>query len=571
MQTPTEDPSLVQILDFIKNSNFKKLNSRSDFFRSTISSNSYYCTEKNVPILVNQSNIPDVVTESIKSSSFIEGNDSVSMGLLCPALNRAWIFANKTLFLWRYDDGGDVKSYTFDDDELILNIGIIPYSKKFSIDKDRNILLFLICVSKVVILNINEYKQQDRITQIEFTGSKVLQFLDQSDIITSCAAYDSHIFASTEEGHIYEIMPAGSFSDVRFDVKCHTKSIISRCIPKWLGFTKGSISKISFDCSKRNLWVLYSDSSIAAFDVSSIRKNDHYHLKIIKESIYSFANENSKVISLITSNVSANLYDCIAICSNGDRIFLKLANESRKVIIVHRRLFPARGLLECSNYSGLIPENVSVNDYTTHFAFNLSSSDINCSLQKGELFFIDQNLLYSYQTYSNAPFETIFKFNVEGFISAIATEDDSYFESSGIKLFSEYDSSRIVVLTSIGTWIFKKPSLLSFFNNLLDSLDERFLPVLSHDLVPKELAFSTLILAALKNIKIEGIIISILVQNVCSPSDEFSPVFIGSCELVAQMLEHFCDFRPCSPTLIGLHSLHSTSAYLCSLKLFINK
>ncbi|XP_075040329.1 nuclear pore complex protein Nup155 [Mixophyes fleayi] len=191
-----------------------------------------------------------------------------------PEISRAWLTIDSDIFMWNYEDGGDV-AYFDGLSETILSVGLVK-PKEGIFQPHIRYLLVLATPVDIVILGLSFASSQTG--NLNDSMSAGMQLLpdplyslptDNTFLLTITSTSNGRIFLSGKDGCLYEVAyqaEAGWFSQRCRKIN-HSKSTLSFLVPSVLQFSFSEddpIVQIAVDNSRN---ILYSRSEKGVLQV----------------------------------------------------------------------------------------------------------------------------------------------------------------------------------------------------------------------------------------------------------------------------------------------------------------
>ncbi|XP_034048068.1 nuclear pore complex protein Nup155 [Thalassophryne amazonica] len=195
-----------------------------------------------------------------------------------PEICRAWLTIDNDIFMWNYEDGGDV-AYFDGLIETILAVGLVK-PKQGILQPHIHYLLVLATSVDVVILGLSFPKSQDGLNDSMCGGMQLLPDplfsipTDNTYIISITSTDLGRIFMAGKDGCLYEIVyqaEAGWLSQRCRKIN-HSKSTLSFLIPSLLQFAfseDDSIVQITVDNSRNTLYTRSEKGVLQVYDLGA--------------------------------------------------------------------------------------------------------------------------------------------------------------------------------------------------------------------------------------------------------------------------------------------------------------
>ncbi|KAM8961578.1 nuclear pore complex protein Nup155 [Pelodytes ibericus] len=199
-----------------------------------------------------------------------------------PEISRAWLTIDSDIFMWNYEDGGDL-AYFDGLSETILSVGLVR-PKEGIFQPHINYLLVLATPVDIVILGVSFTSQQAGHLNDSMSGG--IQLLpeplyslptDNTYLLTITSTDNGRIFLSGKDGCLYEVAyqaEAGWFSQRCRKIN-HSKSTLSFLVPSLLQFTFSEddpIVQIAIDNTRD---ILYTRSEKGVLQVYDLGPDGH--------------------------------------------------------------------------------------------------------------------------------------------------------------------------------------------------------------------------------------------------------------------------------------------------------
>ncbi|KAL7848307.1 hypothetical protein AOLI_G00230250 [Acnodon oligacanthus] len=235
------------------------------------------------PGLISVPNLPELSAvrrvplppELVEQFSHMQCN--CMMGVF-PEISRAWLTIDNDIFMWNYEDGGDV-AYFDGLSETILSVGLVK-PKAGIFQPHIHFLLVLATPVDVVILGLSFPKAQ---TGLNDSMSGAMQLLpdplysiptDNTYMLAVTSTDLGRIFLAGKDGCLYEIAyqaEAGWFSQ-RCKKINHSKSSLSFLIPSLLQFSFSEddpVVQIAIDNSRNTLYTRSEKGVLQVYDLGA--------------------------------------------------------------------------------------------------------------------------------------------------------------------------------------------------------------------------------------------------------------------------------------------------------------
>ncbi|MCI4388036.1 hypothetical protein PGIGA_G00080920 [Pangasianodon gigas] len=235
------------------------------------------------PGLISVPNLPELSAvrrvplppELVEQFSHMQCN--CMMGVF-PEISRAWLTIDNDIFMWNYEDGGDV-AYFDGLSETILSVGLVK-PKAGIFQPHIHFLLVLATPVDVVILGLSFPKAQ---TGLNDSMSGAMQLLpdplysiptDNTYMLAITSTDLGRIFLAGKDGCLYEIAyqaEAGWFSQRCRKIN-HSKSSLSFLIPSLLQFSFSEddpVVQIAIDNSRNTLYTRSEKGVLQVYDLGA--------------------------------------------------------------------------------------------------------------------------------------------------------------------------------------------------------------------------------------------------------------------------------------------------------------
>ena len=257
-----------------------------------------------------------------------------SMGLFT-TLHRAWLTIDSDIYVWRYEDGGDL-AYFDGLSDTIFNVAMVK-PKPGILQPHVINLLALSTPVEVVLLGVS------------FTGDEMqlvpepLFTLAADNMHTSCivGTEDGRIFMGGRDGHLYEFCYSSqdTWWGKKTEKVCHTVGSLSWLLPSFLGnlSEEDPILQIEID-EKRH--ILYTRSEKGNVGVFYLGSDGQSMTRVAATSAQKIVEEACRLAATIeTGNLKPivhisvvpamedNQIHLIAITGGGARLYLSTSNK----------------------------------------------------------------------------------------------------------------------------------------------------------------------------------------------------------------------------------------------------
>lgn len=256
-----------------------------------------------------------------------------SMGLFT-GLDRAWLTIDSDIYVWRYEDGGDLAFFDGLSD-TILNVAMVK-PKPGILQPHIVNLLALSTPVEISLLGVS------------FSGDEMqlvpepLFTLSADQLHTSCIVGTSsgRIFLGGRDGHLYEFCYSGqdTWWGKKTNKVCHTSSSLSWILPGWFSLSEDDpIVQIEVD-NTRN--ILYTRSEKGNIMVFSLGSDGQGMERVALSSAQKLVEESSRLATTVeTGNLRPivkidvvpeeedSIIHLIAITGGGARLYLTTSNR----------------------------------------------------------------------------------------------------------------------------------------------------------------------------------------------------------------------------------------------------
>ncbi|XP_053557191.1 nuclear pore complex protein Nup155 [Bombina bombina] len=227
-----------------------------------------------------------------------------------PDISRAWLTIDSDIFMWNYEDGGDL-AYFDGLSETILSVGLVK-PKPGIFQPHICYLLVLATPVDIVILGLSFTSSQGG--QLNDSISGGMQLLpdplyslptDNTYLITITSTENGRIFLSGKDGCLYEVAyqaEAGWFSQRCRKIN-HSKSSLSFLVPSVLQFTFSEddpIVQIAIDNSRN---ILYTRSDKGVLQVYDLGQDGHGMSRVASVSLNSIVSAAGNIARTIDRTV----------------------------------------------------------------------------------------------------------------------------------------------------------------------------------------------------------------------------------------------------------------------------
>ncbi|KAK3595250.1 hypothetical protein CHS0354_010857 [Potamilus streckersoni] len=269
------------------------------------------------------------------------------MGLF-PEIERAWLSVDSDIFLWKYEDGGDL-AYFDGLNETILCAALVkprpgifqPYIK-FLLCLATPIDIVLLGASFTGQINGNEYEEMHLLPDPLFSIPT-----DNTYITSIVGTGSGRIFMTGKDGCLYEL--AYQAEDGWFGRKCrkinHSTSSLSFLVPSFLNFSfseDDSLVQITVDESRNILYTRSDKGTIQVYDLGADGKGMSKAAAISVHNIVHAASNIARTIdrshfksivqiSALTNKESANIH-LVAVTQTGTLLLVASQGENSNLL-----------------------------------------------------------------------------------------------------------------------------------------------------------------------------------------------------------------------------------------------
>eukprot|EP00057_Strongylocentrotus_purpuratus_P015067 XP_011669541.1 PREDICTED: nuclear pore complex protein Nup155 isoform X1 [Strongylocentrotus purpuratus] len=305
-----------------------------------------------------------------------------------PGISRAWLSVDTDIFVWNYQDGGDL-AYFDGLSETILYAGLVrPKPNIF-----RPHIRFLMCIAttvEIVLLGVSFSRPREDIDPDDF-GQSEMHLIpeplfaipsDNSHITNIQGTKDGRIFLASKDGCLYELVYQAQ--DGWFSRKCrkvnHSSGVLSYLIPSMLQLSdKDPLVQIALDESRHILYTRSEQGTLSVYDMGSDGKDMRkvtsiYYSSVLRETIAAAKTIDRSHfkqlihIAAVTSHESSYIH-LVGVTHSGIRLYFSTTRgqygdvskqRPSSLSLVHVRLPPGF----TANMSSVRPTNVHVASYT---------------------------------------------------------------------------------------------------------------------------------------------------------------------------------------------------------------
>ncbi|XP_060092043.1 nuclear pore complex protein Nup155 [Heteronotia binoei] len=285
-----------------------------------------------------------------------------------PEINRAWLTIDSDIFMWNYEDGGDL-AYFDGLSETILAVGLVKPKAGIFQPHIRHLLVLATPVD-IVILGLSYATLQPGSGALNDSMSGGMQLLpdplyslptDNTYLLTITSTENGRIFLAGKDGCLYEVAyqaEAGWFSQRCRKIN-HSKSTLSFLVPSLLQFTFSEddpIVQIAIDNSRNILYTRSEKGVIQVYDLGADGKGMTRVASVSQNSIVSAAGKIARTIDRsvfkpivqIAVIENSESIDCqlLAVTHAGVRMYFSTAQfkhplaRPATLMLVHVRLPP---------------------------------------------------------------------------------------------------------------------------------------------------------------------------------------------------------------------------------------
>uniref|UniRef100_A0A6Q2XKF0 Nuclear pore complex protein Nup155 n=1 Tax=Esox lucius TaxID=8010 RepID=A0A6Q2XKF0_ESOLU len=231
-------------------------------------------TVPNLPELSAVRRVP-LPPELVEQFSHMQCN--CMMGVF-PEICRAWLTIDNDIFMWNYEDGGDV-AYFDGLSETILSVGLVK-PKAGIFQPHIHFLLVLATPVDVVILGLSFPKAQAGLNDSMSGGMQLLPDplysipTDNTYLLAITSTDQGRIFLAGKDGCLYEVAyqaEAGWFSQRCRKIN-HSKSSLSFLVPSLLQFSFSEddpVVQIAIDNSRNTLFTRSEKGVLQVYDLGA--------------------------------------------------------------------------------------------------------------------------------------------------------------------------------------------------------------------------------------------------------------------------------------------------------------
>ncbi|XP_060617389.2 nuclear pore complex protein Nup155 [Anolis sagrei] len=198
-----------------------------------------------------------------------------------PEISRAWLTIDNDIFMWNYEDGGDL-AYFDGLNETILAVGLVKPKAGIFLPHIRHLLVLATPVD-IAILGLSYATFQAGSGSLNDSMSGGMQLLpdplytiptDNTYLLTVASTENGRIFLAGKDGCLYEVAyqaEAGWFSQRCRKIN-HSRNRISFLVPSFIPFTFSEddpIEQIAIDNSRNILYTRSEKGVIQVYDLGS--------------------------------------------------------------------------------------------------------------------------------------------------------------------------------------------------------------------------------------------------------------------------------------------------------------
>ncbi|KAB0800462.1 hypothetical protein PPYR_06202 [Photinus pyralis] len=235
-----------------------------------------------------------------------------SMMGLFTEINRAWVTVDSDIYIWTYENEGDVAYYD-GLNESILSVGLIT-PKAGVFHNFIKYLLVLATTSDIVVLGVTFHPgPNDELEEIHLVPEPVFSVpTDGSTITTIAGTTLGRIFFGSKDGSVFEISYQAETS--WFGKRCkklnHSTTTLSLLIPPFLNTAlseEDGIAQISIDNTRHILYCLTEKGAIRVYNLGE--KGDSFN-KVCKVTQASLVHQ---AVSIVKTLDSQNFHPVVSI------------------------------------------------------------------------------------------------------------------------------------------------------------------------------------------------------------------------------------------------------------------
>lgn len=248
------------------------------------------------------SNITTVPTPADLVEQFTNMEHNCELGLFTE-ISRAWLSVDSNIFLWAYDNGGDVAYYDGIEQTII---GVCLAKPKPKVFKPH--IKYLLCLttsSEITLLAVtfNDDNPNPSNSAVLLVPDPVFRIATDNIRLTIIASTDDgRIFLGGHDGCLYEIVyqaEGGWFGRSCRKVN-HSTSLLSYVMPSFLNFSElEPIVQIEIDNERHLLYTRSIKSTIQMFDLGS---DGQQMSRVVSRPLSSIVNQASCIARTIDNN-----------------------------------------------------------------------------------------------------------------------------------------------------------------------------------------------------------------------------------------------------------------------------
>ncbi|KAF5276078.1 hypothetical protein FQA39_LY00874 [Lamprigera yunnana] len=296
-------------------------------------------TLANVPQLKISRRVP-LPAEILEQFSHVQCH---SMMGLFTEINRAWLTVDSDIYLWTYEDGGDVAYYD-GLNETIVCVGLIT-PKEGVFQCFIKYLLVLSTASDIIVLGVTfNSSRNNELHEIHLVPDPVFTIPTDGSTITTIVGTDlGRIFLGSKEGSLYEISYQAESS--WFGKRCkklnHSNSTLSLLMPSFVNAAlseNDSIVQISVDNTRHILYALTEKGTIWLYDLGEKGNGFSKVSKLTQSSLVQQATNAVKTLDSQTfrpiisisavESVESGYINLVAVSETGVRFYLSVVGFS---------------------------------------------------------------------------------------------------------------------------------------------------------------------------------------------------------------------------------------------------
>ncbi|XP_026571593.1 nuclear pore complex protein Nup155 isoform X1 [Pseudonaja textilis] len=265
-----------------------------------------------------------------------------------PEISRAWLTIDSDIFMWNYEDGGDL-AYFDGLSETILAVGLVKPKAGIFQPHIRHLLVLATPVD-IVILGLSYTTLQAGSGTLNDSMSGGMQLLpdplyslptDNTYLLTITSAENGRIFMAGKDGCLYEVAyqaEAGWFSQRCRKIN-HSKSTLSFLVPSLLQFTFSEddpIVQIAIDNSRN---ILYTRSEKGVIQVYDLGPDGQGMVRVASVSQNAIVSAAGRVARTIDRSVFKPIVQ-IAVIENSESIDCQLLAVSHAGVRMYFSVCP---------------------------------------------------------------------------------------------------------------------------------------------------------------------------------------------------------------------------------------